>query len=172
MHHERPALAVRAKMAFDLLDDGWRAGPPRVRHGQQAGRLVHNDQIVVFIDDAQVAGTTGRRPSLRAAGAIHPNPDAVAGGEMRPSLRGGCLTLVEKHFPAADGVDGSSSRAETVRSRQKLVQTDTDIHSANGPRAAAHRCHKRFTIQRSSSLGLPAVCGQGCQANVFDWATH
>ena len=63
MYDERPHPApASADVIRDLIVDGRRVRLALERHGQQAGRLVHDEQVVVFVQDLQVADDAHARP--------------------------------------------------------------------------------------------------------------
>ena len=146
MDDEGTALAVGSEAVFDLLVDGGHIRLPLERHRQETGRLVHDDQVVVFEHDVEVADTTDARTCLRAAGPVHPQADHVAGGE--PASRVGQADLdrvdvdlasLERGSPPARAIPAAprsrrnlSSRAPASAAAAVHLVSDTDgVHHAN-----------------------------------------
>src|SRR5687768_9621700 len=110
-------------MAVELVEHRLGLALSLERHGEQARWLIHRDEIVVFVEDVEIAGPVGCRPPLRAAGTIHPDADAVAGGQP---LRGvGCrrLVAVDEDLPALDGGAGPAARPESIGCSEKFIET-------------------------------------------------
>jgi hypothetical protein len=78
---EGTPLAARPEAVLNLVEHGRRLALAFQRHREQSRRLVHDNQLVVFVHHVQIACRPGPRPPLRAAGAIDPHADDVAGGE-------------------------------------------------------------------------------------------
>ena len=74
MHDERSPLAARAEMILDVVVRRHRAGPPLERDRQHAGRLVEDDERVVFVAGcARLPSVTAPGRRRRAARSIHPD---------------------------------------------------------------------------------------------------
>jgi hypothetical protein len=87
----------------EVIEHRRRSGPALERDGQEARRLVDNDDGVVLVDNPHVPGMSGPGcPPRRASRAIAPEADDITGREG-PARKGQIrLTAVEEHLPALD----------------------------------------------------------------------
>jgi hypothetical protein len=67
---QRPPCPMRAQVPIDLIEHRVGARLPLERHREQSRRLVHGNQIIVFIQDVEIASPMRCRPPLRAARSI------------------------------------------------------------------------------------------------------
>src|SRR4029453_8104949 len=122
VHHERSALAVRTETFLELIVDGRHATIAFERHGEQAGRLVDDDQTVVLEDDIEIADGAGPGTSARGAGTIGPDPYAVAGPEQSCGVRQCGFRSVQIHLAPFERRRRLASRAETNLRGKVLVE--------------------------------------------------
>jgi hypothetical protein len=74
----------------------------RQRHGSTTGRLVQDEQVIVFVDDRQVARVAERDAAPRAARPIHPDAHDVGRGQPGAGVGRSHLALVEKDLAARE----------------------------------------------------------------------
>ena len=103
----------------------WRVAPAVQRHGEQPGRLVDDDEVIVFINDSQGPDSAGERRRSRAARPIHPDADRIAFRNAHGGLLGGHLGAVQEDLSALDRDCGTPARSEAIRAGQELVEPDT-----------------------------------------------
>ena len=122
------ALASRTKMRGQQFLDARRIALPRQRHGQESGRLVDNDQCVVFVNDLQLAGSAGAAPTLPgAARPIHPHPDTVASAEPASRIERRDLIVIDEDLAALERGQRAAARANAAVTGQQLVEPDARV---------------------------------------------
>src|SRR5262249_29148840 len=131
-HRERLALAVRAKARHKLIEDGRRLHLPFERHCEHARRFVHDDQRVVFEDDAQIAGLRGHA-TPRAPRPIHPHTDAIAGRQLHGGRTGSHFNRVDEYLASIERDRCSTARAEALALGEKLIKPHTLFSGRDDP---------------------------------------
>src|SRR5438093_7060641 len=155
MHDQRSPATMRAKMAIEFLDDRRRLTAARQRHGQEPGRLVHDNQVVVFINDADLTRLARRWVALRASGTIHPHANPIAGVEASRRIADNRLVFVDEYLAPSDCLDRTRARTEPVGRREKFIQANARLARPHGPYGALHLRDYRRQRQLWPNLGLP-----------------
>jgi hypothetical protein len=71
-------MPMAAKVILQEGVDRRRAVPIRQRHAEQSGRLVDDDQQVVFEEDLKLAELEGTGASPGTSGSVHPDAHDIA----------------------------------------------------------------------------------------------
>src|SRR5688500_4329579 len=120
MDDERLPLAVRAQMVLDLIEDRRLFASTLERDGQQAGRLVQNNQVLVFIEDAQWPGLEWRWPPPGAPGSILPEADFITGFQSKANISRSCFASIYEDFAALARRGSLRARAKPLRCCKKF----------------------------------------------------
>ena len=130
---ERAALGVGSEALLNLDVDGGHVRVALERNREDPRRLVDHDQQVVFVDDVELARGPGARPRLRAARAVNPDADGVAGREPARRIRDPRLFLVDEDLAALERRHGLAPGPETFGRGEELVETNADVSVPGAP---------------------------------------
>ena len=97
------------------------------------------DQLVVFVQNVQVIRPIGAGPAPGAAGAVHPQPHLVTGGERPGGIGGADFFVVDEDLAPFARRHGPRARAQPIRRRQKLVEPRARVAGADRPSAHGAR---------------------------------
>jgi len=102
------------------------------RHGQQPGRLVHDEERAVLVQDLERAGRLDAAPA-GAARPIHPHADGVAGAQRASAVGRRGFLVVDEDLALRQRVEGTAAGAETVGRREELVEAEARRLSRHDP---------------------------------------
>ena len=109
---------------------------PRIaleRHRQETGRLVDDDEAVVFVDDVQVADDADAGTGFRAAGTVDPEADVVSLGQRPGRVAHQRFLAVDVDLAAFQRGRRLAAGAEPVRGGQELVEARARVTRAYRP---------------------------------------
>ena len=109
VHDQRTLRADPPHMVLDLFEDRRRRLTDVERHRQKSRRLVEDDQVVVFEDDAKRAPANGIGAAPGGARPIGPHADVVAGGDAGRTVRGGAFDAVDEDASALQRGDDAAA---------------------------------------------------------------
>jgi hypothetical protein len=109
------------------------AGIALERNRQQPRGLVHDQQPIVFVNDAEIAEGAGARPGGGGAGAVDPDADGVAGNEEARGIVGRRLVPVEVDLAPREGRRSFRAGSQPIGRREELVEPDARILRPDRP---------------------------------------
>ena len=119
-------------MLFQLVIDRPRVLAPFEGNRQQAGRLIHDDEGIVFVHDAQAARTdSGAFPC--AARPIHPQRHDVPGRQAPGGIFTRCFVLVDENLAPLEHRHRAPAQPEPVYVREKFIETRAGFPGVDGP---------------------------------------
>jgi hypothetical protein len=95
---ERVPFTVRPHVLDEVVINGIRSALPLERNGEQSSRLVHDQQLIVFVQDPEIGDRCRSKPSPRAPGPVPPETDDVADHQAGAGILQAGFPVVEIHL--------------------------------------------------------------------------
>jgi len=127
MHDERTPMTMPAEMLLEQGKDGRRRVAVRQRHAQDAGRLVDDEQEVVFEEDLQLTELEWSGATLRAPWPVHPDTNDITLAQTPRRVGEPHLGVIQEYLAALERRRDSPARPESIGCGKELVEPDLAI---------------------------------------------
>ena len=144
LFREMPPADV-AEVILDLFVDRGGLCLAFERNGEQAGRLVDDEQCVILEEDLQIADFGHARSRLCTARAVHPYTDDIPLGEPARGVGQRQLAIVDEDLAALEGRPRASAGSEPRRRREVFVDAGARLVRSNRP------LHERYVTMEGSN---------------------
>jgi hypothetical protein len=120
-------MTMAAEVIFEEREDRRTAVSLRKRHTEQAGRLVHDEQLVVLVEDLKAAELEGSRAAPGTARPVHPDADDVSGSQPPRGFGRPHFYIVQEDLSPLERRCDALTRSEPFRGGEELVEPDLAI---------------------------------------------